>query len=116
MAIVALVAATLAPAAAQTGASPQFTVAPSVDQVAVTGAPEGESAVLRAADGDTVATRTVDALGSVLFRDVPPGAGYVVDIDGHTSGPVTVLDPATTPPQELYAGQQLQPGFGYLKT
>ncbi len=116
MAIVALIAASLAPASAQTGSAPQFTVTPSVDQVAVTGAAEGASVVLRDADGRKVATHRVDALGSALFRDVPAGPGYVVDIDGDTSAPVAVLDPTATPPPELYSGQQLQPGYGYLKT
>jgi predicted acyl esterase len=113
---VALAAATLAPAPAHAGTSPTFSVQPSVDQVAVTGAHTGARAVLRDAEGKKVASRAVDSLGSTLFRDVRPGAGYVVSVDGATAAPVQVLDPRATPPQSLYSDQHLQPGFGYLKT
>lgn len=116
MAVVALVATTLAPASAQTDSAAPFTVQPSVDQVAVTGATEAASVVLRDAAGKEIATRRVDALGSTLFRDVPPGPGYVVSVDDRASDPVHVLAPTDTPPQALYAGQDLQPGYGYVET
>jgi predicted acyl esterase len=116
LAAVALATATLAPAPADARTTPAFTVQPSVDQVAVTGAPTGARAVLRDAAGTKLATRAVDSLGSTLFRDVPPGAGYVVSIAGTAAAPVRVLDPRETPAQSLYSGQQLQPGYGYLRT
>ncbi len=98
------------------GSAPTFTVQPSVDQVAVTGATAGAKAVLRDADGKQVGTRTVDALGSTLFRDVTAGPGYVVSVDGAAGEPVTVLGPKDTPPRSLYTDQQLGDGYGYLKT
>ena len=116
LAVLALAASTLAPAPAGAAAAPDFTVQPSVDQVAVTGATMGAKVVLRDGDGKPVATRSVDALGSTLFRDVPAGAGYVVTVDGTKSEPVTVLDPGATPPSTLYTGQQLADGYGYLTT
>jgi predicted acyl esterase len=117
--LVALLVVTTVPAPAaqsETRATPTFRVVPSVHQVALTGATTGATAVLRAADGKQVATRTIDALGSTLFRDVPAGRGYVVRVGDRTSEPVTVVDARATPPAELYSGQQLQPGYGYLKT
>ena len=108
---VAVAVAGLAPvSAAATGAArPDFTVQASVEQVAVTGAPAGATAVLRAADGRTVASRPIDAAGSVLFRDVGPGAGYVVGVGNARAAPVTVTSPTDTPPQSLYTAQHLGP-------
>jgi predicted acyl esterase len=114
-----LAIATLAPvaAAAETAApTASFTVQPSVDQVAVTGADPGAKVVLRDASGKAVARHRVDALGSALFRDVTPGAGYVVSVDGTDAAPVTVLDPGEAPPRSLSSEQKIDPGYGYLKT
>ena len=66
--------------------------------------------MLRAADGRKVASRSIDAAGSVLFRDVGPGAGYVVSVGNARAAPVTVTSPTDTPPQSLYTGQHLGPG------
>ena len=82
----------------------------------MTGADTGAEVVLHDADGKEVASHDVDALGSALFRDVPPGPGYVVSVDGTDAAPVTVLAPSDTPPQSLYADQQIDDGYGYLKT
>ena len=75
LAVAALIVSTLAPASAQTGGATDFTVQPSVDQVAVTGAGTSSEVLLQDAAGKEVATHTSDALGSALFRDVPPGPG-----------------------------------------
>ena len=113
----ALFVSTLAPATAQSsGGTASFTVQPSVDQIAVTGAGTSAEVVLQDASGKEVATHTSDALGSALFRDVPPGPGYVVSVGDTESAPVTVLAPTDTPPPSLYADQQIDPGYGYLKT
>jgi predicted acyl esterase len=120
--LVALVASTLVPASARgasgarSASTPTFRVQPSVDQIAVTGAPTGAHAVLRDAHGRRVASRTVDALGSTLFRGVEAGPGYVVSLGGASAAPVTVVDPAETPPDSLYTDQHLGSGYGYLKT
>jgi predicted acyl esterase len=97
-------------------ATAPFTVQPSVNQVAVTGATDGGAAVLRDADGNKVASRPVDQAGSVLFRDVRAGKGYVVAIGGKTSAPVTVMSPDDTPAATFYTSQTIQPGYGYLET
>ncbi|MFM8312136.1 MAG: CocE/NonD family hydrolase [Ilumatobacteraceae bacterium] len=104
----------------------EFRVRPGTEQIAVLGAEPGDSlAVVR--DGVSVATGEVDEEGSLLFRQLEPGDGYVVQVvpDGSVDEPVeqsdvvTVLDAAFVPPQELYAEQQtLLPagGFGYITT
>jgi uncharacterized protein len=102
------------PVAARATAS--FVVQPSVNQVAVTGARAGATAVLRAADGSRVARRPVDEAGSVLFRDVRAGGGYVVAVGAQTSAPVKVIGPGDTPEPAFYTSQRIQPGYGYLKT
>ena len=114
---VAVAVAGLAPVSeAADGGRADFTVQPSVEQVAVTGASAGATAVLRAADGRKVASRPIDAAGSVLFRAVGPGAGYVVSVGSARAAPVTVTSPTDTPPASLYTGQHLGPGYGYLTT
>jgi predicted acyl esterase len=104
------------PRAVANQAAAPFSVQGSVNQVAVTGASAGAGAVLHDGGGHTTARATVDTQGSVLFRTVPAGDGYTVAIDGTTSSPVTVTSPGDVPPRSLYTSQQLQPGFGYLKT
>ncbi len=101
-------------AAAPTTAS--FVVQPSVNQVAVTGATAGAVAELRTATGSKVATRPVDTAGSVLFRDVRAGGGYVVTVGGETSAPVKVMSRSDTPAPSFYSSQRIQPGYGYLET
>jgi predicted acyl esterase len=113
---VALALADLAPTPASGASTPTFRVQPSVHQVAVTGARPGASAVLHDRAGGRVATRTVDALGSTLFRDVPAGTGYVVSVDGKAAPAATVLDPDQPPPESFYSSHHLQPGYGYLET
>jgi predicted acyl esterase len=114
---VAMAVAGLAPnAAAADGGRTTFAVQPSVEQVAVTGARPGATAVLHAGDGREVASRPVDTAGSTLFRAVRPGAGYVVSVGGTRAAPVTVVSPTDTPPQSFYTNQHIDPGYGYLTT
>ncbi len=120
---VALVTAALAlgvraaPAAsAATAPAHEFHVRGSVEQVAVTGARPRDAAVLTDGSGRAVARGRTDTAGSLLFRGVHPGSGYVVAIGGRRSPAVTVTSPDTTPPQSLYSSQHLSPGFGYLRT
>ena len=113
-------AAPAAPASDLPG-SATFTVQGSVEQLALTHAAPGATIALeRPAGGATLATGTVDVQGSLLFRDLAPGDGYVaVQDDGGTltqSPPITVLDPDWVPPQSSYDSQVLADGFGYLAT
>jgi len=98
-----------------------FVVRGSVRQIFVThAAPDMQ---LEARDGQdaTMAVGTVDHMGGLVFRKLPPGKGYRVHSVGappsQVSGPVEVLDIAgSQPPQSFYAGQTIKPGNGYLTT
>ncbi len=94
-------------------ATAPFHVQGSVEQLAVTAAPVGHRLELLDASGKTAATGKADALGSMLFRKVKPGAGYrVVDADAHTrSGEATVLTRAVAPPDTKLYDQTLPTGF-----
>ena len=72
-------------------------------------------------------SKTVDSLGSQLFRNVRSGSRYGVWVVGggmnEAQGPITVLTAQGIPPQSLYSGQQLETsnlgatsGYGYLTT
>src|SRR4051812_48750472 len=98
LALTALVLAfALAPAAR---ADAPFDARGSVEQVYVTGADPGAELSLVDGAGETVATRQVDALGGLLFRDVEPGSGYRVRraSDAAESAPLTVLAQQPAPP------------------
>jgi predicted acyl esterase len=91
----------------------------SARQVWVTGLPPHASTTLLDHGGGALATRSADAEGGVLFRDVSPGTGYRVrrDADGVTTAPVTVHseDPAQWNPS-IYDQSIPSNGYGYLTT
>ncbi|MEO1057593.1 MAG: hypothetical protein AAFY28_11825, partial [Actinomycetota bacterium] len=91
---------------------------PGVEQLAITGAESGTSlAVAPVADPASPATEgTVDAFGSLLFRGLEGGADYVIVSDDGVTDAVTTLDRTTHPDPEFYAGQQIEPGYGYIET
>ncbi len=103
-----------------------FSVQPSVEQVAVTGAEPETDLVLYDRDGGAAALGTTDEQGSLVFRQVRPAEGYrVATADAPedprdrqvASEPVQVIAvEGSTPPQSFYDGQQLEPGFGYIET
>lgn len=98
--------------------SPRFRVRPSVEQIHVWKAPAGLSLEVVDAEGARLAQGVTDELGSLVFRLVPPGAGYLVrpvdDPDDYT-GPLAVLAVADSfPGEEFYASQDLVPGYQYL--
>jgi len=92
----------------------------SVGQVHVTHATPGAELQLLDAAQQTVAEGVADAQGSLIFREVEPGSGYrVLGAEGPAglSDPLEVLSYAgSTPPQEFYDDQVLEPGYGYLTT
>lgn len=96
-----------------------FTVRPSVNQLYVLAATPGEQLELVDAGGATVATGTVDAAGSLAWRELAAGT-YAVRPAGDPAGQsaqvavADVDDPA--PAQSFYDGQTLTEGFGYLTT
>jgi hypothetical protein len=56
----------------------RFRVRESVEQLHVTHADPGTELAIYDRGGRAVQTGTADALGSLVFRQVPPGDGYVV--------------------------------------
>ena len=117
---VAVATATLCSGCGEEPLSPKasFEVRESVEQLAVTHAPVGATLRLVDAQGTLVSSGKADELGSLVFRKVKPGAGYVIDRaespDDHT-GPLTVYSIATSRKEvSFYRDQVLQPGFGYI--
>lgn len=90
----------------------------SIDQVWVTDAKKGDQLVLTDGGGQEAAKGTADELGSLIFRDVTPGAGYTVrrsDPDGTVATePFQVLSQDDVPDPSLYE-QELKPGLNYVK-
>ncbi|HEY8429465.1 MAG TPA: CocE/NonD family hydrolase [Sandaracinaceae bacterium] len=88
----------------------------SVEQVHVTHATPGESLRLVDAFLQTVAEGEADYQGSLIFREVEPGAYRVLGESG-ISDPIEVVSiEDSTPPQSFYDEQVLEPGFGYITT
>ncbi len=96
-----------------------FEVRESLEQLYVWRTAPGTQLELRNAAGDTLQLATTDHLGSHVFRQVPPGEGYVLRTVGqapaqHTR-PLTVRAvEGSEPPQSFYDDQRLRPGFNYL--
>jgi uncharacterized protein len=109
---------TAAGAGAASAAEPTFNAQGSVEQVYVTGATPGEQMSLLDNAGATVATKQVNSLGGLLFRDVTPGSGYRVRAsDGTESDPLTVLTTQSAPPStDVYNQTIPSDGYGYLTT
>jgi hypothetical protein len=119
--VLAFGVAAAAPGGAQVGsaAAAAFTVTGSVEQVVVTGATPDAELVLVGRDGAVVGRGTVDALGSLLFRGIEPGAGYRVEqrgSDPRRSPRVQVRAVDDHPGTSFYEEQSIQPGYGYLTT
>src|SRR5262249_12802407 len=69
--------------------------------------------------GQVVQSAVADALGSVIFRHLPPGDGYVVRTDTllERSRHLKVTSVAESlPSRSFYEHQELQPGFNYIST
>jgi predicted acyl esterase len=101
------------------GAAPAFHAVGSAKQVYITGlAPAAQVALISPA-GQTLKTQKANSLGGLLFRNVPPAAGYHVrrTSDGVTSGTLTVHSEQAAPwnpgiyTQSIPAG-----GYTYLTT
>ncbi|MDF1564374.1 MAG: CocE/NonD family hydrolase [Deltaproteobacteria bacterium] len=102
------------------GGNATFSVRESVEQLHVTHAQPGTTLVLEQR-GEEIARGTVDGLGSLVFREVPPGEKYRIRTEGvepeERSDKLTVMSEAESLPEPaFYAGQVLQPGFNYLET
>lgn len=98
-------------------AAPAFEAAGSVEQVYATGVPAGAEVTLREGSGSVVASKNADSLGAVLFREVKPGGGYVVEVGAQRSEPLTVLTQRSAPPNTSIYEQKIEPhGYQYLTT
>lgn len=114
--VLAAVIACALPSAAAADDAP-FTAHGSAEQVYATGASPGAKASLVDSAGKTVATRNVNPLGGLLFRDVKPGSGYRVRVGGQQSEPLTVLTTQPAPPSTDPYNQTIPTsGYGYLTT
>ncbi|MGZ4175270.1 MAG: CocE/NonD family hydrolase [Solirubrobacteraceae bacterium] len=111
---VALVIA-LTAGAAQARAA--LSVRGSVQQVYAVGLAPHARVALLGRGGRVVMTQTADSLGGIVFRQVPPGAGYRVRAGGRRSTAVTVLANRSAPPNTRVYDQTLPDGgYGYLRT
>ncbi len=100
------------------GKEATFQVRESVEQLQVTHAQPGATLVVINAQGKEVARGEVDTQGSLMFRRLAPGAGYLVKTTGEepeTTKPLTVMSVESSAPKpESYAQQKLVAGFNYL--
>ena len=98
-----------------------FSVRESVEQLQVTGAEPGQ--ILAVYDGTNtfVVSGTADDMGSLMFRQLPPGDGYMVrESEGDPVEAVQGLAvwsvEQSQPDPSFYSDQVLQPGFNYITT
>jgi uncharacterized protein len=104
----------VATAAAQTSA---LNAVGSVEQVYVTDLRPGAEALLISPEGKTLTTQIVNELGGVLFREVTPGDGYVVESEGVRSSPIVVHNDDPAPWDPSIYNQTIEPsGYQYLTT
>lgn len=107
------------PSDAESSSPEPFRVRGTLEQVYVWGAPPDTPLELVAGSGQVVADAPTDAQGSLVFRAVPPGAGYTVRLRETPETAVTGVRVRSTedfaPDPSLYT-QRLEPGFGYLTT
>src|SRR5262245_45092432 len=84
--------------------------------VAVTSSVSGALLTLEDRRGHQVAQGTTDRFGSLLFRELDPGHGYVVrDEASGEAVPVTVLSFKDRPDPSFYQRQTLHDGLNYIE-
>lgn len=106
----------------------RFKVRESVEQLHITHATPGARLEVVDSTGRAVASGEVDPLGSLVFRKLKPGKGYVVRVvppstgatmtedEVEKTGPLTVMSiEGSRPDTSFYKGQKLTPGRMYLK-
>ena len=96
-----------------------FAVRESVRQLHVTDAQEGQALQLFDSDGQVVEEGSADALGSLVFREIPPGPDYTIRaFEGAvetSTDPLTVMSVENSQPDSsFYSDQVLEPGFNYI--
>jgi predicted acyl esterase len=96
-----------------------FRVRGTLEQVYVWQAPAATTLELVSADGTVFSEAATDDLGSLVFREVPPGEGYIVRVAAEPETAVAdvwVRSAEDLGPDPAVESQVLQPGFGYLTT
>jgi uncharacterized protein len=102
---------------AATAATASFTATGSAEQVDVTGLGADARATLVNGSGRTVATKSADSLGGLLFYNVKPGSGYRVTSAGASSPAMTVHSDASAPWDPSIYNQTINDsGYQYLTT
>ncbi len=97
----------------------RFNIRESVEQLHITHAEPGVTLTLLDAQGSELDQGTVDELGSLMFREVPPGRGLRIEqpSTGELSRSLQVLSVEESHPDtSLYERQALVPGFQYIET
>jgi predicted acyl esterase len=93
-----------------------FKVRASVGQLHVTHAPAGAEVSVYDKNNQRVTSGFADALGSLMFRRLPPGQ-YTVKSGAETSLPRMVMTiESSKKPQSFYSDQRIKPGINYLVT
>ena len=95
---------------------PTFQVRETVQQLYVTHAEPGATLEV-SRNGTPVTTGVADERGSLVVRNLEPGSGYVVKVQGakEQTRALTVKSiESSTPKADLYTGQTLKEGFNYL--
>ena len=87
----------------------------SVEQIHVIGADPGAEVTVRGPRRFS-AEATTDEHGGLVLRDVPPGNGYQVEVEGYGRERVEVLAPDDHPRQRFFDAQDLPADEGYLRT
>ena len=89
----------------------------SVEQIYIAHAKPNSSVTVQGPPGFQI-TASTDDKGGLVFRDVPPGDGYCVMVDGsdHALPSVRVLGREEHPAKSFYSSQNLEPTRGYVKT
>jgi len=113
-----VVVCALAVAACSDG-NASFKVRESIEQLQVTHATPGAELAVHDGSGRVLASGVADAQGSVVFRNLPPGSGYIVRTTAGSewSRHLTVMSAASSqPPQSFYDHESIGPGFTYITT
>jgi uncharacterized protein len=89
----------------------------SVEQIHIAHARPGARVSVRGRGGFQTTTST-DVRGGFVLREVPPGDGYTVTVDGSggTASSIRVLSRHEHPGASFYSAQKLDPTQGYVKT
>ncbi|HVK18733.1 MAG TPA: CocE/NonD family hydrolase [Fimbriiglobus sp.] len=89
----------------------------SVEQIHIAHARPGASVAVRGRGG-VQRTASTDDRGGLVLREIPPGDGYSVTVEGSGRGAdtVRVLSRSEHPDARFYSSQKLEPTRGYIKT